>query len=315
MKRKSIYIVLIFFVISLIATSAIMSSNLGFELIELESVSRYTEDRIAYQQINLNKNQANQNPNMDNAVSCLLIIRDKKMYLIKDGYDNSSELKTKRMLLELEGKIVGNLSFNPTNSKPDYIRITERRVEVLKKINEEFVEKNFGKFFTNVRDEFLKKHVAIFRNLMVSRGDTGISVKRVPLPIRERLGANPEERKFAIYVTAKSIDDKVYYAEDADGNGKTETFYVSMNDGFNWGYKSGPNIVCIYQNEDPEIDKIIGDLAKEAYYGTPKEEDIIKADMDRSFRRSASGKIIGGQNWDDREIIDRWMSDIVPPEK
>ena len=43
----------------------------------------------------------------------------------------------------------------------------------------------------------------------------------------------------------------VYYAEDADGDGITETFTVESRDGFQWGFKSGPNVVCIDQ-QHPE---------------------------------------------------------------
>ncbi|MBN2401554.1 MAG: hypothetical protein JXN64_04070, partial [Spirochaetes bacterium] len=64
-------------------------------------------------------------------------------------------------------------------------------------------------------------------------------------------------------------------AEDSDGDEITETFYVVYDDGFNWGFKSGPNILFIYNNRDEEIKQLMGKLCYEAYYGTPEEESLI----------------------------------------
>jgi len=301
--------------ITLMTAVSLFSGDIGFTPISLERVSRYDEDRIAYQQITLTDRQAIANKTLDNSYATLLIIRDKKMYYMIDGYDNAAELKTKRLLLEIEDKQVGNLNTNNINNKPDYIIITDRRVEILKKFNEEFVEKSFGKFYLNVREEFLSKHANIFRQLMIGRADSGLIVERVPFPKLARLGAPDPETKYALYVTAKSLDDRIYYAEDADGDGVCETFSVSMNDGFNWGYKSGPNIIYIYQNKDEEVKKIIGTLTNEAYSGTAEEEGILKDDMDRAFRRKVVRKAESGKTWDDRDIIQKWISEIVtvPP--
>ncbi|HPQ54287.1 MAG TPA: hypothetical protein PK253_13640 [Spirochaetota bacterium] len=307
MKGKYIFVAVIG--ILLFSSAMVISKDFDFEVVTLEDVSRYSEDRVAYQQIQLTDKQALASPKMDSALASLLIIRDNKMYLIKDGYDNPKELATKRMLLEIQDQLTGNLSFNTINGKPDFIRITDRRNEVMKKVNEDFVMQNFGKFYTNVRDEFLKKHVTLFRNLMIGRADSNIIVKRVPLPRLTKLGGAIEEEKFAITVSARSRDEKVYYAEDADGDGITETLTVNINDGFHWGFKSGPNIVFIYQNKDPEIQKIIGNLTKEAYYGTEEEQNVLKKSMSKEF---SPKKNVASTNWDDKEIINRWVSDLVP---
>lgn len=307
MKGKYIFVAVIG--ILLLSSAMVISKDFDFQLISLENVSRYTEDRVAYQQIQLNEKQALASPRVDSAFASLLIIRDGKMYLIKDGYDNPAELETKRLLLEIQDQLTGNLSLNEINGKPDFIRITDRRIEVMKKVNEDFVMQNFGKFYTNVRDEFLTKHITLFRNLMIGRADSNIIVTRTPIPRLTKLGGAVEETKFAISVSARSRDEKIYYAEDADGDGITETLTVNINDGFHWGFKSGPNIIFIYQNKDPEIQKLIGNLTKDAYFGTEEEQATLKKSMSKEF---SPKKNVVSTNWDDKTIINRWVSDLVP---
>ncbi|HQO01953.1 MAG TPA: hypothetical protein PLI62_06765 [Spirochaetota bacterium] len=307
MKGKYIFVAVIG--ILLLSSAMVISKDFDFQLISLENVSRYTEDRVAYQQIQLNEKQALASPRVDAAFASLLIIRDGKMYLIKDGYDNPAELETKRLLMEIQDQLTGNLSLNEINGKPDFIRITDRRIEVMKKVNEDFVTQNFGKFYTNVRDEFLTKHITLFRNLMIGRADSNIIVTRTPLPRLTKLGGAVEETKFAITVSARSRDEKIYYAEDADGDGITETLTVNINDGFHWGFKSGPNIIFIYQNKDPEIQKLIGNLTKDAYFGTEEEQTTLKKSMSKEF---SPKKNVVSTNWDDKSIINRWVSDLVP---
>lgn len=307
MKGKYIFVAVIG--ILLLSSAMVISKDFDFQLISLENVSRYTEDRVAYQQIQLNGKQALASPRVDSAFASLLIIRDGKMYLIKDGYDNPAELEIKRLLLEIQDQLTGNLSLNEINGKPDFIRITDRRIEVMKKVNEDFVTQNFGKFYTNVRDEFLTKHITLFRNLMIGRADSNIIVTRTPIPRLTKLGEALEETKFAISVSARSRDEKIYYAEDADGDGITETLTVNINDGFHWGFKSGPNIIFIYQNKDPEIQKLIGNLTKDAYFGTEEEQATLKKSMSKEF---SPKKNVVSTNWDDKSIINRWVSDLVP---
>jgi len=299
----------------LLISVPLVSRDAAFQLVELENVSRFTEDRIAYQQIELSDKQFARMPNMDSSVASLLIIKDKKMYLIKDGFDNLSEINIQKTLLEIEDKIVGDLSLNKISGKPNYVRVTERRVEVLKKIDmngvDDFVARTFGKFYINLRNAFLEKHVAIFRQLLISKKESGLFVERVRLPRKLILGGGDEKFKFATYVIAKSDDEKIYFAEDADADGVTETFSVNLGDGFHWGFKSGPNIIFIYNNRQEDIKKIIGNLTNEAAQGTKEEEEIIKADMDFQFRQSMRGKSVQGKAWDDQENINRWIQDLI----
>ncbi len=256
--------------LSFITASPLLSKDIDFQFIEIEKVSRYFEDRIAFMHI-----QKDVSPIIDNSLASLLFIKDKKMYLIQDGYDNPKDVAIQRTILENENKLAEDLWTNKINSKPDYIRITERRVEVLKNTSEDFVAKNFGSFYTSVRNAFIQKHVNIFKQLMQDRKESGLVVERYPIPKPTYIGAPSEPQKYGIYVVGKTIDEKLYYAEDTDGDGITETFYVDIPDGFNWGYKSGPNILFIYHNKEDDIKQLIGSLTHDAYFGTPEEEKTI----------------------------------------
>ncbi len=265
-KKRNILVLLFI----LLCTTTLIAIDFRFKPIIIEELSRYNEDRIAYQHV-----QKEISPNMDNSFSALLIIKQKKIYLIQDGYDNPEIVATNRLRLEMETKLIGDLWENKINNKPDYVRITERKIELLKNFGEDFVSKNFGTFFINVRNALIKKHVEVFKKLMVDRKESGLIVTRTPLPIPAYLNAPETPTKYKITVSGKTIDEKLYYAEDSDGDGITETFTVNSADGFNWGYKSGPNIIFIYNNQDEEIKGLIGQLCNWAYYGTPEEEKEI----------------------------------------
>ena len=148
--------------IALFVTIELYSKVPDFKLIKIEKVSRLFEDRIAFQHIQLNNS-----PKNDDSMANLLIIQNKQVYLLSDGYDDAKEVEMKRYVKELQRSVYESLWKNKINSKPDYIKITERRVERLLNVTEEFVNKNFGDFYNNVRNAFISKHVKIFRQLMV----------------------------------------------------------------------------------------------------------------------------------------------------
>lgn len=312
MNRIAFSLCLIFIFIA-----PINALEIDFQLIELENVSRYHEDRIAFQHIELPDKLFDKLVNTDNAVESLLIIKNKKMFLIKDGYDNINDVNLKRLLFSIDDKDpkLIDKELRGITGKPNYVRITERRIEILKKIDltegEDFVSRTFGKFYINVRNAFLKKHVEIFRNLMINRKESGLFVERVRLPRKLVIGGGEEKFKYATFVTAKSEDEKIYFAADSDGDGVTETFYVNLGDGFNWGYQSGPNIIFIYNNTKEDIKQFIGNLTKEAYLGTKEEEEIISKEMDWHFRKSMIGRNVPNKNWDDNENIDIWIRDLI----
>ena len=81
----------------------------------------------------------------------------------------------------------------------------------------------------------------------MNRKESGMLISRKPIP--EDIFAHDEGNKtrYSISVTSKTLEGAVYFAEDADGDGITETLTVDLSDGFHWGYKSGPNIILIYR--------------------------------------------------------------------
>lgn len=274
---KSLSILSFFIIIFQISDADSKTAKaIPFKILDIENVSRYDEDRLVFQRI-----EKNTSDYVDNSIETLLVIRDRKMYLIKDGFDDPKVVSTNRQILEMENKLMPDLWVNKINNKPDYLVTTDRRFEILKKIDEEYVDKNFGDYYRNVRNKFIQQHVNTFKGLMVNRKESKLNVIKSPIP--KRL-ADPDnsETKFYTSVTAKTIDEKVYFAEDADGDGITETFCVTIPDGFSWGYESGPNILFIYNNnkdqntKNKEIEDMIKDLAKMAYYGTAEEEKFIK---------------------------------------
>jgi hypothetical protein len=141
-------------------------------------------------------------------------------------------------------------------------------------VTEEFVEKNFGDFYRSVRNSLINKHVQIFKSLMRDRVESSLNLQRKPIspPAFQEV---KEPSKYSTVVSAKTLNDTLYYAEDSDGDNITETFYVTFEDGFTWGFKSGPNIIFIYNNKEEDIKQLIGKLCYEAYYGTSEEEKAI----------------------------------------
>ncbi|HNR87859.1 MAG TPA: hypothetical protein PKM65_05925 [Spirochaetota bacterium] len=303
--------------------------DINFIPLNLENISRYNEDRIAYQQIQFSVPE-NGFSLVDNSFASLLIIRDRKMYLLYDGFDNAADVYQKKQIQETENKLISNdaLWVNKIDGKPDYIRITDRKIELMMKVDsaadgttkapagaaapkgekpaseseKNFVAKNFQTLYTNVRNEFIKRHVNIFRQLMIDRKESGLVVDRQPLPKRLFLGHGTNEvTKYSTRVTAKTLDEKLYVAEDADGDGVCETFTVHLPDAFNWGNKSGPNIIFIYKNREKDIQEMIGALTNDAYYGTDEEAKTIKEEMRDSFPKE-----------DDVQKVKNWIDNLVP---
>ncbi len=260
--------------ISFISSGAAEPRDFSYGVIDIGKITRYDQDRLAFQHI-----EAESGADHDNSLSCLLMIDRSNIYQVMDGYDDPRDVAKQAYAFEMGKRLYGDLWKNKVNSNPDYIRITERRVERMLNVTEEFVNKNFGGFYKNIRNAFLEKHVRVFRSLMLSRGESGLVVKKEPITPEFVVTASgtgtKEDAKYSIKVMAKSPEDMIYYAEDADGDDITETFTVNINDGFSWGYKSGPNVVFIYKNKSDDLKALIGKLAHDAYYGTAEEERVI----------------------------------------
>ncbi|HPM33621.1 MAG TPA: hypothetical protein PLE16_03365 [Spirochaetota bacterium] len=294
-KKRFLLIIAVPVLILAVFTSIYaMKPSFGWKYIDILKLSRYNEDRVAFQHVD-----AFSGPFADDSVECLLVIRDRKMYLFKDGYDDESTVRQERLLLDMENKLYDDQEMwkNKMNGLPDSVIVTDRRIELMKSFDEKFVNDNFGNYYKTVRAAFLKRHVAIFSELMRNRKDSGLLVSRSPIDKEMYLNAPEQPTKYSINASAKTIDEKTYYCEDADGDGITETFTVNRPDGFNWGYRSGPNIIHIYKTKNKEITDIIGNLAKYSYYGTEEEEKNIINTLPK-----------------EDEIVDM-IKDIVPDEK
>lgn len=272
--RKTAVLFITFFIAIPVA-----AKDLSYLEIDIKDISRYNEDRIAYQQVEYIIDPE-QHQRQDTSVATLLIIRDRKMYLFKDGYDDHRIVEENRVIKEMENQLIQNeLWERKIDNKPDFLIITDRRRELMKRITTkptDNISDTYGTYYQNIRDTFLKEHIKVFRGLIINRRDAEFMVTREPIP--KRLGYEGET-KYYTTVTAKTKDGLIYYAEDADGDGITETFSVDLPDGFNWGYKSGPNIIFIYKNSQENIKALIKDLAREALEGTSEEENIINREF------------------------------------
>jgi len=252
---------------------------MSYAQISIDTISRYDVDRITYQQIEYIEDPE-QHQRDDTSVACLLIIRDKKMYLFKDGYDDPKIVEENRIIKEMENRIIQNELWERTiDGKPDFLVVTDRRTEIVKRQTlkpTDNIADQYANYYQKIRDTFIQEHIKIFRSLMINRRNSEFKAERKPIP--KRLG-DEGETKYFTSVTAKNTDGVIYYAEDSDGDGFTETFTVDLPDGFNWGYKSGPNIIFIYKNSQENIKSMIKDLAREAIEGTAEEAKVV----DREF--------------------------------
>jgi hypothetical protein len=245
-----------------------ISQELPFQFINIERLSRYTEDRVAYQHF-----EKEFSPFADNSIALLLIVKNSKVYLIVDGYDDPDVVEDLRFKDSLQTALDPDFWPNKISGKPNFVRVADRRQDIIHSADAEFVEKNYGELFTLMRDTFLTRQAAIFRALLMDRRENNVTVERTPIPKKI---SDESAVRYKITVKAKGADSVAYFAEDADGDGVTETFTVSLSDGFEWGYKAGPNIINIQKNKQEYIANIIGKLTGYAYNGLPEEEEVLR---------------------------------------
>lgn len=272
--RKSAVLFIMFFI-----SLPVMARDMSYLEIDISKISRYSEDRITYQQVEYIVDPE-QHQSQDTSVATLLIIKDRKMYLFKDGYDDHKIVEENRVIKEMENMLIQNeLWERKIDNKPDFLIITDRRREIMKRIttkSTDNISDTYGNYYQKIRDTFIQEHIKVFRSIIINRSDSEIEVTRRPNP--KRLGYEGET-KYYTSVSAKSKEGVIYFAEDADGDGITETFSVDLPDGFNWGYKSGPNIIFIYKNSQENIKSLIKDLAREALEGSSEEENMINREF------------------------------------
>jgi hypothetical protein len=262
------------FAISLVFQSqALYSKDLNFTLIDIQKLNRYDEDRVLYQQYESPHNEYTGEAE-DNSIAALMVIKDKKVYLFQDGYDSPEQAKLNKIVLDRGNQMLPDMWPNKISNTPNFVVITDRRLEMQRNTTKEWVSSNYKDFYISVRDKFLKKHVSIFYSLIINRRDNEITVSRKRIPRKISEG---DQAKYITTVSARTPDGgTVYYAEDSDGDGITDIFTVNSSDGFQWGYKCGPNLVSIIHNTQKDIEKIIGKITNFAYNGSPDEEQMIK---------------------------------------
>ncbi len=285
LKKQRIFITGLLIVIVMLCTISLFSRQFDFTPINLMKVSSYDNDRVVFQHI-----EKFLDITKDNSYETLLVIKDRKMFLLTDGYDDLYEAKVRRWKASMQNEYGENeydlVWINKINTKPDYIEIWDRKVPVMKNANEEFVSTNFGTFYKSIRDKFIREHVDKFHQIMRNRREANFYVDRKALPRPIYIeDMNKYVDKYYTFVKARAFDGTLYSCEDADGDGVTETFIVTAKDGFNWGYKSGADLIFIFKNTDKDIETLIGKLANEVVFGNvddekdmietfPKEKDI-----------------------------------------
>jgi hypothetical protein len=245
-----------------------LSSIIPYKPIEISGLSRYVEDRIAFQHIQLPGFSRDE----DNSIASLLIIKSDEVYLFRDGFDDVKKVSFENYMQVINNEMPKDLWVNKINSKPDYLRVAGKKIEKFLNSKEDFTEKSSGDVYRSVRNSFLAYHVKVFRELMINRVESDFKLQRNPIYPPAFKESNAPILFSSVMKARDPINDYLYYAEDKDGDEVTETFYVTMNDGFNWGHKSGPNIIFIYNNKEDDIKQFIGKLCYEAYFGTMEEE-------------------------------------------
>lgn len=277
LKKQRILITGLPVVIVMLCTISLFSRQFDFIPIDIKKVSSYDSDRVVFQHV-----EKFLDISLDNSYETLLVIKDRKMFLLSDGYDNPYDAKVKRWKAQMQNEYGENeydlVWTNKINTKPDYIEIWDRKTPIMKNANEEFVSSNFGTFYKSIRDKFIKEHVDKFHQILRNRREADIFVDRKALPRPIYIeDMNKFVDKYYTFVKAHAFDGTLYSCEDADGDGVTETFIVSAKDGFNWGYKSGPDLIFIFKNTDKDIETLIGKLANEVVFGNVEEEkDMIE---------------------------------------
>ena len=256
----------------LFAVQGLYSKNIPATMVDIKKLNRYDEDRILFQQFETPHIESVAET-QDNSIAMLMIIKSKKIFMFKDGYDDPDMLRGRIIAYSSNNQTVPDLWENKISGSPNFIMITDRKVEIQKSQSKD-VAATYKDFYLKIRNDFLKKHVGILYSLIINRKDSDLLVTRKEVYRKMSEGNTP---RFAITVTGRTTDGGiVYYAEDADGDGITETFTAHSTDGFNWGYGSGPNLICIKNNTQKDIEAIIGKIANIAYYGSPDEDQIIK---------------------------------------
>ena len=267
MGIRNLKIIMTAFIMVLVIQPGGAQRVFEFTIIDPLKLSRFHEDRILYQHIEIEPREFSHSP-INNSIASLLVIKDNNLFFFQDGYMDPREMRNNYIGAKFGQTVMPDLWENKINGKPDLLQIMHRRVVTRRlqagedegyALSQEFVDQ-----YTSIRNSFITRHVEIFRSLLRERHKSDIIVERTPLTLKY---GDQRPARYITSVAAKTIDGRVYYAEDSNGDGVTDTFSVTSSDGFNWGFKSGPNIIFIYRNTQDDIKEMIGRLAHEGYYG------------------------------------------------
>lgn len=202
---------------------------------------------------------------------------------------------------------------NAVDGTPDYVQVGHKngRVPDLERLDTDerkWVSENFTDFYKTVRDAHLNRYINQFKDLIsqptrfnarvvvtrhvlldnflkgqrADRKGTAIDPNLQEGNITEVKEEQPAEDETSgkrtvefLRVDAAGNDGTMYTAIDADGDGVTETFLVKAPGGFNWGTEKAPNVISIFNNREPEVEKLIGGLVKFARHGGDESEQQL----------------------------------------
>ena len=280
MIKKFSKLLIMVFTISIFGTIIESSERFPYKRLDPMTVSSFRVDRVVYQQI-----EQNVTPYVDDSFAALLIIRDNKMFFFEDGYDDRDEEMVKYVAARASRSMIEDLWPNKISGKLNHALVTDRRVKVLQSFNSEAIERRFGQEYKEARDQLIKQHVQIFYAMLLRPTESEITFVRRKIP---RVWADDEPIRYFASVALKTLNGRLYYAEDTNGDGVTDTFTVSGPENFNWGFKSGPNIICILNNTQEDIKEMIGKLVADAFDGPDAfweraRKNIVPADQMADF--------------------------------
>src|SRR4030042_5015147 len=136
------FLLCVFGIALLFQVPALYSKDLGYTLVSIENLNRYDEDRVLYQQFESTLEKYASGAN-DNSIAALMVIKDKKVYLFEDGYDSPEQVKLNRDTLDRSSQILPDMWQNKIDSIPDFVLITDRRIELQRNTAKEWVSSNY----------------------------------------------------------------------------------------------------------------------------------------------------------------------------
>ncbi len=160
MRRPTATTTLLVLIITVLCPGLLLARSKNFTLIDIQKLNRYDEDRILYQHFEKPYNEFSPDAK-DNSIAALMVIKDKNVYLFKDGYDDTDAVMRNRLVHDRGNQFLPDLWPNKIEGVPNFVMITDRKIELQKNTTKEFVANNYKDFYVDVRNRFLKKHAAI----------------------------------------------------------------------------------------------------------------------------------------------------------